>query len=232
MDNKKIFKYKNLKPKFNPQVHEFDQNYPKFLLNYFRHKSNKLYHKIEILCKFPELSVKDWMNIKLNNKSFYNSCHHFPIWLESLLNSPHGLVANIKLETFRIHFHTIYINNQLDISLKHKKDNQGKFKNRVIRQTNKYSAYEYLKHPFTRKLMKMYSFNELKHDELYKYSYLLQKKRKYLYLWKVNRIKKIQKIEFDKMQLLKLQAPYLLQPFADNWQFNIWLIDFQPLILE
>jgi hypothetical protein len=119
MDKDKIRKYDKLNPKENPQIHEIDHDFLITFRKYFIKKYDKLIHKIEILCKFPELLVKDWM--------IYHRHHYFPTWVEKIMNRKRNKFTNFQLEVYRIIYHTTYISSQLEISLGSKKKIQEDF---------------------------------------------------------------------------------------------------------
>jgi hypothetical protein len=230
MDKRKITKYKNLNPKVNYNIHEIDQNLPEALVSFFRHKYNKLYPKIEILCKFPDLLLKDRMNVKLNNWNFHKNCHHFSTWPEDLFKSSNNMrFSNLFIESFRLVYHIHYINNQIPISLILTKMNENRFKNMVIRQTIENNKFEWIKYPVARKTWKLFPFSWLLYEEQQIKIFKLKKTIRWMSLWKTNKNHKLQLAEEAKMKLLKLRTPYLLQPFDKEWQFNIWRIEFPSI---
>jgi hypothetical protein len=77
--------------------------------------------------------------------------------------------------------------------------------------------------------MKLHVFNQLLFEENFIYKFNLYLKKRCLYNWLNRKSFKLQLIMLEKIQLLKRQAPYILRPFEEEWQFNIWIWDF-PII--
>jgi hypothetical protein len=161
MDQNKRLKYKKMNLKPNQEIHVIDQNLPKSIYNFFVYKYNKLYHKVEIVCKVPNLITKEWSNIKFNTRSFADYCHHFTTWVEELCGCPYFYITDFKLESYRLIYHTFHINKILNWAINQKKIVEKKFKNLIIKTAIRFDLFEYLKYPFTRKLMKLDAYREL-----------------------------------------------------------------------
>jgi hypothetical protein len=227
MDKRKTTKYINLKPKVNYNMHKIDQNRPDALINFFRHKYNKLYPKIEILCKFPELLFTDWMQIKLNNWQFHINCHHFSSWLENLFKCSNNMrFSNLCIESFRLVYHINYINKHYIILINEKKEMENIFRKMEINQVIKWDIFNWVNHPAARKTIKLVAFRKLLLEEHRVNLVRFYRKRRIMNRWKKSKLHNQQLIEEAKMKLLRLRSPFLLQPFDKEWQFNIWIIDF------
>jgi hypothetical protein len=225
----KMSKYKNMKLTLHPQIHLIDETLPLGFYNFFVYKYNKLYHKIEILCKFPNLITEEGMNIKINNLVFYRKCHHFATWIEEFHKCSLAHFSNLRLESFRLIFHSCYISRVLKHVISHTNEVQKKFRNMVIRKTIEFNLFDELNYPFTRKLLKCICFQYLIRENYDKESLLHWKTGVFFKKWLAIRIKKLQLKKFNEMQLLKLHTPYLLCPFDVDCQFNIQIITF-PIV--
>jgi hypothetical protein len=225
----KLYKYKKMFLKSNEQIHEIDQNLPIGIRNFFLYKYNKIFHKIEMLCKFPQLLIKEWMNLKFNNLLFFQKCHHFSTWLESITDLSQNKVSNLFIQLYRLIYHDTFVNAQLNVSLKNTSKNEQRFHNEIIREVIKGRDFDCMEFPTTRKMMKLHAFNQLIHQENLIYKYNLGAKRKFLVRWLNQKKLKFQIQMMRKIQKLKRQAPYLVYPFDKEWQFNILLIDFPSI---